>query len=140
VPTMPVSELTDIICRNADVMRLKDNKVALVGSQVLILPKTPEMTLASVAIRFRRLSESIVHNAAIPAGAKGSGRFERQVTGELSERDFARFARSIRPQLQDLCDRVDAAMRQPKVPGKPHSKGKRCGIGLYLFRDDGKIG
>jgi hypothetical protein len=42
--------------------------------------------------------------------------------------------------LQDLCDRVDAGIRQAKHTGKGRAKGTACGIGLYVFRDDGNIG
>jgi Family of unknown function (DUF6502) len=140
VPTIPVDQLADMICQNADVMRLKDNTVALVGSTVLIMPKTSEMTLAALVVRFRRLSENLVHNVALPADVQATGRFERLVTGVLSENNFRKFARSVRPQLQDLCDRVDAAMQEPNPNGKLPEKGKKCGIHLYVFRDDGKIG
>jgi hypothetical protein len=140
VPTIPVQALADMICQHADVMRLKDDTVALVGGTVLIIPKTSEMTLASLVLRFRRLAENIVYNAAIPAGVKATGRFDRLVTGVLSERNFREFARSVRPQLQDLCDRVDAAMQEPIHNGKLPEKGKKCGIHLYVFRDDGEIG
>jgi hypothetical protein len=139
VPTIPVRELAEMICQNADVMRLKDDTVALIGSTVLFMPKTSEMTLASLVLAFRRLSENLVYNAAIPADVKATGRFERLVTGVLSEKNFREFARSVRPQLQDLCDRVDAAMQEPNHNDKLVKEGKKCGIHLYMFRDDGKI-
>ena len=133
-------ELADMICENAEVTRLKGNKIALVGSPVMITPKTPEITLASLILRFRRLAETIVYDAAIPAHVKGTGRFERVVTGELSDKEFRAFSQSVRQQLQDLCDRVDAGIRQAKHAGKGRAKGTACGIGLYVFRDDGNIG
>jgi hypothetical protein len=139
VPTIPVYELADMLCQNAEVMRLKDDTIALVGSAVLIMPKTFEMTLASLVLRFRHLSENIVYNAGIPAEVKATGWFERVVTGVLSEKNFRKFAQSIRPQLQDLCDRVDAAMQAPSHDGAS-AKGKKCGIHLYVFRADDKIG
>jgi hypothetical protein len=76
----------------------------------------------------------------MPADVQATGRFERLVTGVLSEKNFRKFARSVRPQLQDLCDRVDAAMQEPNPNGKLPEKGKKCGIHLYVFRDDGRIG
>jgi hypothetical protein len=106
----------------------------------MITPKTPEITLASLILRFRRLAQTIVYDAAIPAHVKGTGRFERVVTGELSDKEFRAFSQSVRQQLQDLCDRVDAGIRQAKHPGKGRAKGTACGIGLYVFRDDGNIG
>jgi hypothetical protein len=136
VPTLPVEEVVEMICKNAEVTRLKGDKIALIGSPVMISPKTLEITVASLALRFRRLAETTVYNAAIPANVKGTGRFERQVTGVLTDREFHAFSQSVRQQLQDLCDRVDAGMKQPGPRSKSQAKGKSCGIGLYVFRDD----
>src|SRR5208282_2305588 len=101
------SDLADMVCENAEVTRLKDEKIALVGSPVMMTPKTPEITLASLTLRLRRLTETIVHNALLPAKTR-SGRFERIVTGELTDAEFREFAQGVRQPMQDLCDRVDA--------------------------------
>jgi Family of unknown function (DUF6502) len=141
VPTLPVEKVVKMICENAEVTRLKGDKIALIGSPVMISPKTPEITVASLIFRFRRLAETTVHNAAIPANVKGTGRFERLVTGVLTDKEFRVFSQSVRQQLQDLCDRVDAGMKQPGPRSKGRAKkGKSCGIGLYVFRDDGRDG
>jgi hypothetical protein len=141
VPTLPVEEVVKMICENAEVTRLKGDKIALIGSPVMISPKTPEITVASLIFRFRRLAETTVHNAAIPANVKGTGRFERLVTGVLTDKEFGVFSQSVRQQLQDLCDRVDAGIKQPGPRSKGRAKkGKSCGIGLYVFRDDGRDG
>jgi hypothetical protein len=138
VPELTVSEIADLVCANAEVTRLQGNKVALVGSPVMITPKSPEITLASLVLRIRRLAGNIVHNAFIPA-KDPSGLFERIVTGELSDREFRDFSQLIRQPMQDLCDRVDAGIRQPTQSRKGRVR-KTCGIGLYVFRDDHKIG
>lgn len=139
VPNLPIEKVVKMICENAEVTRLKGDKIALIGSPVIIAPKTPEITIASIIMRFRRLAETAVHNAAIPANVKGTGRFERIVTGVLTDKEFREFSQSVRQQLQDLCDRVDASIRQPT-----HSRSRRakntCGLGLYVFKDDGNIG
>jgi hypothetical protein len=141
VPTLPVEEVVEMICENAEVTRLKGGKIALIGSPVMITPKTPEVTVASLILRFRRLAETTVCNAAIPAHVKGTGRFERLVTGVLTEKEFREFSQSVRQPMQDLCDRVDARMKQPGLRSKDRAKkGKSCGIGLYVFRDDGRSG
>jgi hypothetical protein len=141
VPTLPVEEVVEMICENAEVTRLKGDKIALIGSPVMIAPKTPEVTVASLALRFRRLAETTVYNATIPANVKGTGRFERLVTGVLTDKEFREFSQSVRQQLQDLCDRVDAGIQQPASRSKSRAtKGKSCGIGLYVFRDDGRYG
>jgi hypothetical protein len=141
VPTLPVEEVVEMFCENAEVTRLKGDQIALIGSPVMIAPKTPEVTVASFTLRFRRLAETTVYNAAIPANVKGTGHFERLVTGVLADKEFREFSQSVRQQLQDLCDRVDAGIQQPAPRSKSRAKkGKSCGIGLYVFRDDGRYG
>ena len=137
VPNVKFSELIDTVCENAEVTRLRGGKIALVGSPVMMTPKTLEITLASLALRLRRLTGTVVHNASLPAKDKSNGRFERIVTGEMTEREFRDFSQSGRQPMQDLCDRVDAGIRQPK-PAR--SARGSCGVGLYVYRDDGEIG
>jgi hypothetical protein len=129
-----------MVCENAEVTRLKGGKIALVGSPVMMTPKTPEITLASLALRLRRLTGTVLHNAALPAKMKLNGRFERIVTGELTEREFRDFAQSVRQPMQDLCDRVDAGIRQPRPSRPARARERSCGVGLYVYRDDGEIG
>jgi hypothetical protein len=140
VPQMRLNELTAMVCENAEVTRLKGKKIALVGSPVMMTPKTAEITLASLALRLRRLTGTVLHNASLPAKSKSNGRFERIVTGELTEREFREFAQSVRQPMQDLCDRVDAGIRQPRPARRARSQRRACGVGLYVYRDDGEIG
>jgi Family of unknown function (DUF6502) len=138
VPKMRLDELIDMVCENAEVTRLKGGKIALVGSPVMMTPKVPEITLASLVLRLRRLTGTVLHNASLPA--KSKGRFERIVTGELTEREFREFAQSVRQPMQGLCDRVDAGIRQPRPVRTARGEGRACGVGLYVYRDDGEIG
>jgi hypothetical protein len=140
VPKMRLQELIDTVCENAEVTRLKGGKIALVGSPVMMTPKTPEITLASLTLRLRRLAGTVLHNASLPAKSKSNGRFERIVTGELTEREFREFAQSVRQPLQDLCDRVDAGIRQPRPVRRASTRRRHCGVGLYVYRDDDEIG
>jgi len=138
VPQMAVADVVAMICENAEVTRLKGNKIALMGSPVMMTQKTPEVTLASLILRIRFLTETIIHNATIPARST-AGRFERVVTGELSDKEFQQFSQSIRQQLQDVCDRVDQSVRPP-APLRKRPALNGCGLGLYVFKDDGTIG
>jgi hypothetical protein len=139
VPLLSVEEAVGMICENAEVTRLKGDKIALIGSPVMISPKTPEIIVASLILRFRRLAETTVYNAAIPANVKGTGRFERVVTGVLTDKEYREFSQSVRQQLQDLCEQVDGIIRQPTQSRSRRAKNT-CGIGLYVFKDDGNIG
>ncbi len=139
VPQMALSEVADLICENAEVTRLKGNKIALIGSPVMMTQKTPEVTLAALIMRIRRLTETIIYNATIPAYVIGTGRFERVVWGELSDKEFQAFSQSVRQQLQDVCDRVDEGVRPPMLSRKRRAMNI-CGLGLYVFKDDGNVG
>jgi len=139
VPTMPLREVVEIICSRGEVTRYKGERVALVGSSVVIHAKTPEVTLATLVTGFRHFAETVIYNAAIPAEIRGTGRFERQVTGIISEKTFRNYSRAIRPQLQDLCDRVDEGLNR-KNESSVRKSGRTCGVWLFVFRDDGKIG
>jgi hypothetical protein len=139
VPQMAISGVVRMMCENAEVTRLKGNRIALVGSPVMKTQKTPEATLASLVRRVRRLSETIVYDATIPAGVTGTGRFERMVTGELTDKEFSEFFQPFRPQLQAVCDQVDEGIGQPTKSRRRRGR-TTCGLGIYVFKDDGNIG
>ena len=52
----------------------------------------------------------------------------------LSEREFDEYARVMRTQLQDLCDRAESGLEL--AADKKGRKRKACGIGIFVFRDD----
>jgi hypothetical protein len=134
VPEMSVSEVLTAITRHGEATTYRGDKVALVGASVLLTPKTPEMTLALLVNRIRRVSKTLLHNVSLPEGSKGHGRFERHVFGVLSEREFTEYARVMRTQLQDLCDRAESGLEL--AADKKGRKRKACGIGIFVFRDD----
>lgn len=137
VPQVPLQELVEMVCENAEVSRLEGGKIALLGSPVMMTPKGAEITLAALALRLRRLTQTILHNTSVPSKAKSAGRFERMVTGEMTEGEFREFAQRVRQPMQDLCDRIDAGIRQPRHARR---KARYGGIGLYVFQDDGEDG
>jgi Family of unknown function (DUF6502) len=132
VPTMSVSEVVTVITRHGEATTYRGDKVALVGGSVLLAPKTAEMTLASLVTRIRRVSHTLLLNASLPEGNK-DGRFERQVHGVLSEREFNEYTRLMRTQLQDLCDRAESGLELMDKKGR---KRKACGVTIFVFRDD----
>ena len=101
---------------------------------MVLTPKTAEMTLALLVTRIRRVSQTLLLNASLPEGSKGLGRFEREVHGVLSEREFKEYARVMRSQLQDLCDFAESGLEL--AADKKGRKRKACGIGVFVFRDD----
>lgn len=134
VPTMSVSEVLSAITRHGEATVYRGDKVGLFGGSVVLTPKTAEMTLALLVTRIRRVSQTLLLNASLPEGSKGLGRFEREVHGVLSEREFKEYARVMRSQLQDLCDFAESGLEL--AADKKGRKRKACGIGVFVFRDD----
>jgi uncharacterized protein YjiS (DUF1127 family) len=134
VPEMSVSEVLAAITRHGEATTYRGNQVVLVGGSVLLTPKTAEMALALLVNRIGRVSQTLLHNASLPEGSKGLSRFERHVFGVLSEREFNEYARVMRTQLQDLCDRAESGLEL--AADKKGRKRKACGIGIFVFRDD----
>jgi hypothetical protein len=134
VPEMSVSEVVTAITRHGEATTYRGDKVALVGGSVLVTPKTAEVALALLVNRIQRVSKTLLHNVSLPEGSKGHGRFERHVFGVLSEREFKEYARVMRTQLQDLCDRAEAGLEL--AADKKGRKRKACGIGIFIYRDD----
>jgi Family of unknown function (DUF6502) len=139
VPALGVNQVVDILCNHTDVMRLKGDRIALLSHPVKIMEKTSATTLAWLITQIRHLSETVVFNAKIPAKAKNVGRFERQVYGSLPKKQFEVWAQTIRKRLQETAERVEAELgsEEPALRG---GNEKVCGIGLYVFREDGELG
>jgi hypothetical protein len=135
VPKMPLSEVVAAITRHGEATAYRGDTVALLGGSAVLAPKTAEMMFAHLVTRIRRITKTLVHNASVPEGTKGLGRFERHVFGALSESEFKEFARMMRPQLQDLCDRADSGLglANRKKAGRQR---KTSGLSIFVFRDD----
>jgi hypothetical protein len=132
-PGAPIEQLVDFVCHHGDATRSTKNTLALVGSNVLIYAKSPEVTMAALNDNFRKLAGTFAKNTKIPKGQKASGLFQRTVDGFLSEKNFLKFAKDIRPQLQDLCNVVEAGLEDGR---RPKGRDNRyCGMSLYLFQD-----
>jgi hypothetical protein len=134
VPKMSIGEVLAAVTRHGEATAYRGDKVALIGGSVLVTPKTAEMALALLVNRIQRVSKTVLHNVSLPEGKKGKGRFERQVFGVLSEREFKKYAQIMRGQLQDLCDRAESGLEL--AADKKGRKRKSCGIGIFVFRDD----
>jgi hypothetical protein len=139
IPGTPIPEAVKILCAQSEVRMLKGEKVALVGNPVNIMQKTPATSLAWMINQLRHLAETCVYNARIPSHKKGMGRFERQVYGALPKKRYAVWERSIRKLLQATSNTIegDLAAEDPQMLS---GKDKICGVGLYVFREDGKLG
>ena len=134
VPDMPLNEVVIAITRHGEAVRLLGDKVALLGTDLLVPPKTAELTLAAVTTSCRRLINSILLNAKLPEKHKtGAGHLTRFVIGNLTPRQHAKWLKAVRPDLQRAIQTVETGLR---TAGSKPGKGKTSGVAIYVFRDE----
>jgi len=138
-PQMALDEVLSFICTHGEATPYKGDRIALLGSPAVITRQTPEVLFAWVLTTFRHLAATTLQNAAVPAHIKNAGLFQRQVAGWLSDKDFRRYAQSVRPQLQELCNQMEAGLSLERR-AKSRASRKECGISLFLYQDSGNIG
>jgi hypothetical protein len=137
---MPLDEVLAYICSHGEATLYKGDRVALLGSASVLTQRMPEITLAWMLTQFRHVADTALYNAAIPAHKiKGVGLFQRQVAGWLSEKDFRVYAKDVFPQLQELCNQLEAGLSLGRR-AKPRANRKECGVGLFVYQDSGSIG
>lgn len=130
-PNMSINEVVKTICAQAEATVTRDNKVALMGAAVILHPKTMEVTLATLISRIRHIADTVIYNAAIPEGVRGMGRFERTVSGQLTEKQLKKYAQVVVPRLQDVCEYVEAGLKTRA--GRTRKSG---GVGIYFYIED----
>jgi hypothetical protein len=139
-PQMPLKDVLAYICSHGEATLYKGDRVALLGSAAILTQRTPEVTLAWLLTQFRHVADTMMHNAVIPADrVKGVGLFQRQVAGWLSEKNFRRYAKRVRPQLQEVCSQLEAGLSLDHR-AKPRANRKECGVGIFVYQDSGNIG
>jgi hypothetical protein len=140
VPQMTLEEVLTYICSHGEAILYKADRVALLGSSAVITQRTTEMTLAWMLTQFRHVADTTLRNTAVPAHlVKGSGMFQRQVAGWLSEKDFRLYTKELHPQLQELCAQLEAGLSIDRR-AKPRPNRKECGVGIFVYQDTGRIG
>jgi hypothetical protein len=140
VPQMRLDEVLTYICSHGEAILYKGDRVALLGSAAVITKRTPEMTLAWMLTQFRHVADTTLRNTSVPAHlVKGTGMFQRQVAGWLSEKDFRLYTKEVSPQLQEMCAQLEAGLSIDRR-AKRRANRKECGVGLFVFQDTGSIG
>ena len=140
VPQMSLEDVLNYICSHGEAILYNGDRVALLGSAAVITQRTPEMTLAWMLTQFRHVADTTLRNTSVPAHlVKGTGMFQRQVAGWLSEKDFRLYAKEVFPQLQEMCAQLEAGLSIDRR-AKPRANRKECGVGLFVYQDTGRIG
>jgi hypothetical protein len=131
-PGMSIPAALRFLASQSDVRRVSDKKVALLGSVDLIYPGTPEVLLAAMVVRIRRLANTMMRNARIPPEVKGTGLFERQVKGRFTKKQWTGLKQALRSPLSDLVHHVDQLVEDcPKTKDAQHY----CGMSVFLWED-----
>ena len=115
---------------------LSGGRIAFYGDILVNFSRSPEIVLAQTIRHIKQIVDTCLYNAHKPEGAAVRGRIERMVSGVINAKDFKNFDRVIRPQLHDLCERVDRFLKSSK---KKLRRGKQeigtAGMGIYLYYD-----
>jgi hypothetical protein len=137
LPGMSTSDSVKLACRTAEVGLLGSGKIALYGSTLVKISKNAESALAQCVCHIAWLSQTCVKNFNATQNERTSGRIER-ITGRIiSASDFEAFQKQIRPQIHDLCERVDGMLLPLERRASRLRKNQRpVGMGIYLYADD----
>jgi hypothetical protein len=137
LPGMSTSDTVKLACRAAEVGLLRGGKIALYGSTLVKISKNAESALAQCVCHIAWLSQTCVHNFNASRKERTTGRIER-ITGRIiSAGDFDSFQKQIRPQIHDLCERVDGMLLPLERRASRLRKNQRAvGMGIYLYADE----
>jgi hypothetical protein len=136
LPNVPLKEVITLACRTASVGMVPGGRIAFYGDILVNFSRSPEIVLAQTVRHIKQIVDTCLYNVHKPEGAAVRGRLERMVRGVINAKDFKNFDRAIRPQLHDLCERVDRFL---KASRKKVRRGKQnmgtAGMGIYLYYD-----
>jgi hypothetical protein len=136
LPKKSLREVVDLACRTANVGTLPGDRIALYGDIMVNFSGNAESVLAQAIYHATQVFSTGIHNVA-RTHADGTGRrLERTVHRTIVAKDFEKLQSAIRPQVHDLCDRMDRLLRSSAKSGKPKQKLGTAGMGIYLYYDD----
>jgi hypothetical protein len=136
LPTLPLAEGVTLACRTASVGVLAGGRIALYGDTMVNLSTDTVGALAQNISHIRQIFDTCLYNLRTPRDHPGLGRIERVVGHQISACEFVKFQRSIRPQIHDLCERVDRVLKS-HTRRSPRGKGSvgNAGMGIYVYYD-----
>ena len=136
LPQKPLADVVALACGNANVGTLPGGRIALYGDTMVDVSKNREVAMAQTILHIKQIFETCLHNVQTAKDGAVLGRLERIVSHVISAEDFEKFQKAVRPQLHDMCERIDrllksSAKRRPKAKKKSGS----AGVGLYVYYD-----
>lgn len=137
LPTMSTKEAINFACRVAEVGTLRGGKIALFGSTLVNISGNLETALAQSIYHIACLSETCAHNYRSSKSETKRGRIERIIGRVISIDRFEEFQSQIRPQIHDLCEKVEGMLRPIEQQSQRMSRNKAAvGMGIYLYADE----
>jgi len=137
-PKKSLPFVVDLACKHADVTAMRSGRIALLGSSVVntnVANSTPH-ALAQLVRQIDQLLLTSTYNYHVARSGKGTRRFERMCHAIISRTRFDGLMQELRPQMNDLLERVDSLFRQDAVENS--SRNGRCvaNVGIYVSRCD----
>ena len=135
LPELKLEQAVELACQSACVGRRGGDRIASFGDVTVDLSPVRLVTLAQAIGHIRQIVDTFLHNIDIPSGDKRR-RIERMVHGILDVGDFAQFHQTVRPQIHDLCERVDGILKTSAKRRPPAGARGTAGIGVYVYFDE----
>ena len=136
LPGRPVADVVALACRTASVGTLPGGRIALYGDTLVDLARNREGALAQTICHITRIFDTCLYNVQTAEDDAAVRRLERVVNQVISREDFDQLQHLIRPQLHDLCERIDRLLKSsaPKSFRKKRATGTG-GMGIYVYYD-----
>jgi hypothetical protein len=133
-PGRPVAAVVGLASRFPNVGVRQGGRIALYGDTMLNVARMPHNVLAESVLHVKQILETCLYNAQRDPTSGRIGRTERIVAHELSPEEFEKFNVVMRPQLHDLCERVDRLMKSSHgAKGRRRGTSGAAGIGVYVY-------
>jgi hypothetical protein len=137
LPKKPLNDVVAMACATAEVTTRRGGKIALLGSIMVNVAKSPDNLLAHAIRQIDQLLETILHNAIVNRKGHSNGHMERMVLGVISAKEFDGFMSELRPQIYDLLQRVDSSVQQRQPKSTQSLRGATAvSVGVYVARED----
>ena len=137
LPEHSVEEAVALACHSATVGILPGGRIAVYGDPMVNVVDNPEVALAQTICHITNIIKTAEANLDAARRQAIPGRLERLVHHNLSPTQFEIFRKSIRPQLNSLCEHADRVLKTlAKKKSRDQRKTYGAGIGLYVFLND----
>ena len=133
---LPLDPIVALACETAEVRKRPGGKIALLGSILVKVLKSPESHLAHVIRQIDQFLSTSLHNRRMHRQGRAGGRMERLSTGVIVASEFKPLMRELRPQIYDLLLTVDSSLqaREPKTR-RALKRATAVSVGVYVSQE-----